>query len=119
MSWRIWMLLGVVAAIATTVFLFPAIPQSEAYHHFADTRAFGGVPNAFDVMSNALFLVVGLLGMRFVLRLPGGSSASSFLDPQERWPYLVFFGGLHSPLSARRIITRIRTTLACYGTASR
>jgi hypothetical protein len=39
MSWRQWLLLGVVATITFIVFLFPPIPQSEAYHHFADTRA--------------------------------------------------------------------------------
>ncbi|MGA7920463.1 MAG: hypothetical protein WCA38_12435 [Candidatus Acidiferrales bacterium] len=99
MRWRIWLLLGVVAAIATTVFLFPAIPQSEAYHHFADTRAFGGVPNAFDVMSNALFLVVGLLGMRFVLRPPGGSSASGYCAVRV-------FGGLAAAVALFRHATR-------------
>jgi heme/copper-type cytochrome/quinol oxidase subunit 3 len=47
------------AAVSIVVFLIPPIPQSEAYHHFVDTRAFGGVPNAFDVASNVFFLIVG------------------------------------------------------------
>ena len=69
MNWRLWMLLAVLAAITVIVFLFPAIPQSETYHHFADTRTFAGIPNALDVLSNAFFLIVGLLGVRYVLRV--------------------------------------------------
>ncbi|MGA7914004.1 MAG: hypothetical protein WCA00_02120 [Candidatus Acidiferrales bacterium] len=94
MNWRLWLLLGVVAAMALIVFLFPAIPQSEAYHHFADTRTFAGIPNALDVLSNAFFLIVGLLGVRYVLRGPKDSRVSGFLDPRERWPYFIFFLGV-------------------------
>jgi hypothetical protein len=94
MNWRLWLLVGIVAAITIVVFLFPAIPQSESYHNFADTRAFIGIPNALDVLSNAFFLMVGLLGMHYVLRKPQEVSASRFLDPRERWPYFIFFLGV-------------------------
>jgi hypothetical protein len=94
MSWRHWLLLGVVATITVIVFLLPPIPQSEAYHHFADTRAFRGIPNALDVLSNAFFLIVGAVGMRFVLRSAVSRNAPGFLDPRERWPYFVFFLGV-------------------------
>ncbi|MFY9804439.1 MAG: hypothetical protein WA211_11635 [Candidatus Acidiferrales bacterium] len=94
MSWRLWLLLGAVAAIAVAVFLFPAIPQSEAYHQFADTRPFAGIPNALNVLSNAFFLIVGLLGLRYVLRRRKDPRVSGFLDPRERWPYLIFFLGV-------------------------
>ena len=67
MNWRVLVLWLAVAAVTIGVFLIPPIPQSENYHHFVDTRTFGGVHNAFDVASNAFFLIVGLLGMRFVL----------------------------------------------------
>jgi hypothetical protein len=85
---------GVVAAIAVMVFLFPPIPQSEAYHHFADTRAFGSIPNALDVLSNACFLIIGVVGMRFVLRSTMSAGLPAFLDSRERWPYFVFFLGV-------------------------
>jgi hypothetical protein len=94
MSWRHWLVFGVVAAITSIVFLSPPIPQSEAYHHFADTRAFGGIPNALDVLSNAFFLIIGLLGMGFVSRNAVSGNASGFLNSRERWPYFVFFLGV-------------------------
>jgi len=95
MNWRLLVLWIAIAAVTIVVFLIPPIPQSEAYHHFVDTRAFGGVPNAFDVASNAFFLIVGLLGLRFVFAdFTATHSAGRFLDPRERWPYLIFFGGV-------------------------
>ena len=76
-------------------FWIPPIPQSEDHHHFADSRALGRVHNAFDVLSNAFFLIVGLLGVRFVLSDPATAhSGQRFLDPRERWPYLIFFAGV-------------------------
>jgi hypothetical protein len=95
MNWRLLVLWITIAVVTVVVFLLPPIPQSKAYHHFVDTRAFGGVPNAFDVASNAFFLIVGLLGMRFVLSdLSITHSAQRFLDPRERWPYFIFFAGV-------------------------
>jgi hypothetical protein len=37
--------------------------QDPAYHSFADTRTFAGVPNFWDVMSNVPFIFVGLYGL--------------------------------------------------------
>jgi hypothetical protein len=95
MNWRVLALWLAVAVVTIGVFLIPPIPQSENYHHFVDTRAFGGVNNTFDVLSNVFFLIVGLLGMRFVLGGPAAvDSEPRFLDPRERWPYLIFFAGV-------------------------
>lgn len=95
MNWRVLVLWLAVAAVTIGVFLVPPIPQSENYHHFVDTRTFGGVHNAFDVASNAFFLIVGLLGMHFILGdLSAAHSVQRFLDPRERWPYLIFFTGV-------------------------
>ena len=85
MKWRLGVLVGAVIAAATILFLLPAIPQNEAYHKFADTRALLGIPNCLDVISNLLFLIVGVWGLRTVFR------RAEFLDPRERWPYTVFF----------------------------
>lgn|ERR1700722_3756974 len=95
MNWRVLVLWLAVAAVTIGVFLIPPIPQSESYHQFVDTRSFGGVHNAFDVASNAFFLIVGLLGVRFVLAEPATvDSGPRFLEAQERWPYLIFFVGV-------------------------
>jgi len=45
-----------------------AINQNTAYHAFADTRMFMGIPNFFDVVSNLPFLLMGILGLRFCLQ---------------------------------------------------
>lgn len=92
MNRRVWILLAATLAAVFIVYLFPAMPQSEAYHNFADERAFLGVPNFLNAASNALFLLVGLPGMWFVLR--AGAKGGAFIDPRERWPYFAFFVGV-------------------------
>ena len=70
-------------------FVLPPIPQSMAYHDFADHRHAWGVANFLDVVSNAAFLVVGLLGLGIIV---GGRAF--FATPAERWPYVIFFIGV-------------------------
>ena len=48
------------------------IAQPAAYHLFADTRAWLGVPNAADVLSNLPFALVGLWGLRALVRVARG-----------------------------------------------
>ena len=93
MNWRLWVLIGAVLAAVGVTFLFPAIPQDEAYHNFADARGFLGVPNGLNVVSNAFFLLVGILGIRFVFS-DGAQGTGAFADPLERWTYFVFFEGV-------------------------
>ena len=88
MKWRLWVLIGAIAAAIAALFLVPAIPQSEAYQDFADKRALLGIPNCLNVLSNVLFFFVGAWGLRTVF---GGSQ---FLDSRERWPYAAFFVGV-------------------------
>lgn len=59
---RVALLAGGFAAAVIGVFAFhPApIPQPLAYHHFADTRSWLGIPNFLNVVSNVGFLAVGL-----------------------------------------------------------
>lgn len=63
-------LIVLAAGAATAVGLLPPIPQDPAYHGFADRRTVFGVPNAWNVLSNAGFLIVGWLGLH-VLRADG------------------------------------------------
>lgn len=69
------------------------ITQDQAYYDFADQRPMLGLPHALNVLSNAPFVIVGVLGLAFLWsersRRPG-----VFIDAGERWPYWVYFIGL-------------------------
>lgn len=75
----------VAAAPLAVLFLLPPLAQPAAYHAFADTRAWHGLPNALDVLTNLPFLLAGLLGLRATLRQPAG-------PPRAAW--LTFFGAV-------------------------
>ncbi len=84
-----WSLIAAICAgaLITAAFLQP-IAQPQVYHHFADQRAFFGIPHSLDVLSNIAFLVPGLLGLWFVLR------AGLTLDRGTRWAFAILFFGL-------------------------
>lgn len=65
----------------------PVVVQPADYHRFADDRAFLGIANAADVLSNLGFVAVGLLGL---YRLQQGSRP---LSPAVRLGLHVFFVG--------------------------
>lgn len=56
-------LLGIAAMM-----LAPPIPQDPEYHRFADQNSYLAIPNALNVLSNLLFLVIGVVGLIHVLR---------------------------------------------------
>ena len=62
------------------------IPQDPLYHHFADTRTILGIPNALNVISNFPFLLVGLLGLRHIIK---NGTPNTLL-------YFIFFTGIFS-----------------------
>lgn len=84
------LLVAVAVVIAIIALLLPPIPQPLAYHNFADQRAWLGVPNFGDVVSNLAFAIVGLCGLIFLFPPRAGRVS----DPRERWLYLVMFAGL-------------------------
>jgi hypothetical protein len=69
--------LAVIVALAVLVvavaIVMPPFPQVRAYHLFADTRAFWGIANFNDVISNLPFLAVGVWGLVFIGRGPAGT----------------------------------------------
>ncbi|HSO06373.1 MAG TPA: alkaline phytoceramidase [Pelomicrobium sp.] len=69
--------------------LIPNYPQPASYHLFADARACLGVPNFANVASNVAFLLVGILGLAFVL----GRHGARAMGARGRWPYAVLFLG--------------------------
>ncbi len=71
---RLLVLAVVTAVSAAVIFSMDPIPQDPAYHQFADDRAFFGIPNFQNVISNLPFLLiggVGLLRLRRRLAHPG------------------------------------------------
>lgn len=89
MSRRTWTLLGFTALCVAVAFLWPAVPQWQSYHAFADRREILGVPNFFDVVSNAAFAIAGVVGFVILAR-----RRARFEHPAENWPVAVFFAGL-------------------------
>ena len=61
-------MLGLAALTAALAWWLPPLAQDPAYHVFADERALGPWPNAANVLSNLVFLVVGAVGLRRTLR---------------------------------------------------
>lgn len=60
---RLGLYLLVAGAVVTLLWMASPIPQDPAYHQFADQRSWFGIPRAMDVLSNAGFLWVGVLGL--------------------------------------------------------
>src|SRR5690242_1013574 len=84
------LLLGPALLLGIVALLLHPIPQPVSYHNFADHRAWLGIPNFGDVVSNVPFAVLGLLGL-VVLFKPGAASLSS---TGERWLYTMMFASL-------------------------
>jgi len=78
-----------VVTIATILSLGP-IPQDVSYHLFVDTRKIWSIPNFWNVVTNAPFAIVGLLGL-YQLRNPG---RLGFLNETATAYTLLFFGTL-------------------------
>ena len=88
---RLAILAGVTLTIIIGLLIMEPVPQDPDYHLFADTRAFFGIPNFNDVMSNAGFALVGALGM---LAVWGSKRRQIFLEPVDSRPYVIFFVGV-------------------------
>ena len=73
---------ALLAPLGVLLFLDP-IPQSTAYHDFADQRALFDTRNFADVASNLAFLVVGVWGL---------AGASRWEAPEARLSWRIFFG---------------------------
>jgi hypothetical protein len=87
-------MLGVALGIGVLTVRLPPIPQSASYHEFADQRQWLGIPNFGNVVSNIAFAVVGLAGLRFLLKPSSDRPNTTFIDPRERRPFAVAFFGL-------------------------
>ena len=124
--------LALLAGAAIWLFM-PAIGQQQSYHQFADSRAWRGIPNAADVLSNLAFVAVGLLGFYRVqqgqrvlpqvvrislsvfflaLFITGFGSAYYHWNPNDetlvadRLPMTVAFAGVFGAILAERVSAR-------------
>lgn len=84
------LLLGTALCLLLIGFFIPAIPQSQAYHDFADQRSMFGIPNAWNVLSNFPFAIAGIWG----LCLLSSPSKIQFIDSKERWLWFCISLGL-------------------------
>jgi predicted membrane channel-forming protein YqfA (hemolysin III family) len=116
-----WAPLALVALVAVAMAIHGPIAQLDHYHEFADTRAFLGVPNAGDVLSNAGFLLVGGWAL-WALRDPARRRALG----SAGLGFTVFFAALMltalgsswyhlAPDNARLVWDRLPIALACAG----
>lgn len=74
-------LMALTTLLAGTLLLHGPIAQWASYHDFADQRAWLGLPNAADVLSNLPFALVGggwLLATRAMRRTPATSAWRAF-----------------------------------------
>ena len=75
-------------------FLLPPVGQPQGYHYFLDDRTFLNIPNLLNVVSNAGFLAVGIVGLILLRSGRGAGKRPFFVSPGERLPYVVLFTGL-------------------------
>lgn len=76
-------------ALALLALALPPQAQPDYYLHFADQRAWFGIPYAADVLSNLPFALAGLWGLRVLARVPAAA-----LAPLPRLLVGLFFAGL-------------------------
>lgn len=121
-----WVLVAFTIAVGAAAMLAPRIPQPQSYHDFADQRGRLGIRNFGDVTSNLPFAVAGIWGLIF---LCGRHGRERFIDPRERWAYVLVFLGLlltafgsgyyHlAPDNSRLVWDRLPMTLAFMGLVS-
>ncbi len=88
---RLYLLfLGVLSFFVFVSVLFvPPIPQDVTYHQFADRRAFLGIPNFSDVISNIPFVIVGGSGFLYLVRR---IFFGTWNNPDSRKIHIVYLG---------------------------
>jgi len=85
---RIALLIGLAFLAILIMFWLPPILQDPGYHHFADSRTILGVPNFWNVISNAPFFFVALWGFGAL------GSEGAFAENWERHAYFILLAGL-------------------------
>jgi len=90
---RVWILVLVAIAGVGAVFSFPPVAQDPHFHDFADRVRFLGIPNFGNVISNLVFVVVGIMGL-IVLKGVAGRERNYYLPQEMLFFFLVFAGSV-------------------------
>jgi len=85
-----FLIAAVIVPIVAIFAFVDAYPQPAEYYLFSDTRKIFGVPNFWNVASNALFMVFGFAG----LILLGANARLAILSRLKPACYILFFGVL-------------------------
>ncbi len=85
----LWLVVLITLGVVVALLIHGPVPQSLSYHAFADKSVIGGVPHFFDVTSNILFVVVGLLGLYKTTR-----KDRIYIIAENRMSYILFFIGV-------------------------
>lgn len=104
--------------------LLPPYTQDPVYHAFADTRAWGLIPNAADTLSNGAFIIAGLMGLVWLKQ-----DRLHFSHPGMRTAVMTLIAGAimigltsayyHlQPTDARLVFDRFAMTIAFTGALS-
>lgn len=80
----VYLLLSIALLMLVIGLLIPPIAQPLSYHAFADNRTWLGINNAWNVLSNLSFALVGVWGL-FLLLSPG---YCVFEYARERWVWI-------------------------------
>ena len=99
---RLQLLAALTVPVIILTFIEPPIAQDPSYHHFADTRTIGHIPNFYNVVSNAAFLIAGIIGLYFMRQQARTDQPPVFINKEERRPYFIFF---------------IAVVITCFGSA--
>jgi hypothetical protein len=84
-------LLGAMVLSLAGLLLLPPIAQDQSYHGFADARAWLGIPNFWNVVSNLPFIAIGAVGLwQFhrdpaIVALFGGVLLTGFGSSYYHW----------------------------------
>lgn len=109
------LVLAAVAAVAIgAMFLVDPIPQDPAYHDFADSRTFLGVPNFWNVASNLPFLLVGAAGLVRARRLASSALRTHYVVFCVAVALVAFGSGFYhyAPSNATLVWDRLPMTVA-------
>jgi hypothetical protein len=98
-DWRAAIVMTVVVVAAGAMLSVPRFAQPQAFHRFADTRAWLGVPNFMDVVTNAPFALAAAIGMvnlwrRVRCEQAAPSAANKRLMPIDRVCLGAVFAGI-------------------------
>ncbi len=82
-------LLAICLVAVAIAMIAPRIPQDQAYHRFADKVSLFAIPSAFNVLTNLLFIAIGLYGLDLLLR-----RKTLQVENRIHSAYLLFFAAL-------------------------